>query len=354
MTRSTLKTKGHSIIKSKMIYPDFNLMDYDVSLRVNLSFYNLEVSNPVKKAEALAYWKSLGKDIKNISKLSDSLFSTCGAVAHMTHSRDIDLEEKHLHYLDNKYNELKLIKVEEDDSTKPQISKEDKDEISTTLHIEEFEHGLDLILKGQKFDAKSYLIRHEVKPAITKNIANWFKKYLKEIKEIKNDEQLQESYSFLTKPELSKLRNDLDNMINSCEVATAIIKASRKPREKKIKAPSEVVKKVKYLKEFLNLKSLSPEKIINSNEVWLFNSKVRRLFKYSSLQGMTFSVKGTTLTNVDVEKSGGKTLRKPSEQLKDIESFTSRPMNKLYNDVRAIASKATGRINEDTIILKCF
>ena len=61
-----------------------------------------------------------------------------------------------------------------------------------------------------------------------------------------------------------------------------------------------------------------------------------------------------TLTGFNIEKSGGKILRKPTEQLKDIEQMTSRPLTKLYNDIRAVASKPTGRINGECLILKCF
>ena len=125
---------------------------------------------------------------------------------------------------------------------------------------------------------------------------------------------------------------------------------------KKSVPASVIVKNVQYKKEdtTLKLKSISPEKIINSSEVWVFNTKVRRLFRYVALSGNKLSIKGTTLTGVDPEKSGGKILRKPEEQLNNVDVMTSRPLSKMFNDIRATVSAATGRLNEDTIILKAF
>ncbi len=117
-----------------------------------------------------------------------------------------------------------------------------------------------------------------------------------------------------------------------------------------------LAKGVKYLKEYpsLKLKSVTPDKIVNSTEVWVFNVKVRRLFKYTALDGTKLSVRGTTIINVNPEKSGGKILRKPEAQLEGVWDMTSRPLNKLYTAIRARASKAVGRMNEDSVILKCF
>ena len=63
---------------------------------------------------------------------------------------------------------------------------------------------------------------------------------------------------------------------------------------------------------------------------------------------------GATIINIDQEKSGGKIIRKPETMLKGLQDMTSRPINKLYNDIRGTESRATGRLNEDTLIVKCF
>jgi hypothetical protein len=356
MEHKTHADKGRYILNSKKIFPEFNIIDYDGSLKTNLVFYNENIDSSVKKAAAIEFWKKQGKDTAKISKLSEGWFITCGAVAHMA-GRGIALDVKHLTYLDKKFNELCAMKQDEEDNTPPVVrTNEEKSDAVLSSHIAEFENGVDLIYTGKSFDAKGYLIRNEVKPTITKKIAEHFKSLLKELKDVETDEQLKESYNHLTKRELTKLREQIESMIASCEVACAITKAARKPRAKKVKAPSVVVKNIKYMKEdpALGLVSMPAEKLVDSSEVWIFNTKVRRLFRYSALQGSKISVKGTTLTGFDPEKSGGKKLRKPEVQLKDVSHMTSRPLTKLYNEIKAVASKATGRINEDCIILKIF
>jgi hypothetical protein len=346
--------------QSKKSFPTFNVLDYDASLSRNLSFYNLEVENEYKKSVALDYWKILGKDVKPLSRLNDVWFSTCGAVAHMHKDRGIELEMRHLLYMENKYKELLNIheeREEEKEAARPviKVTREDKDAMDLAKHIAEFEHGVDLIYAGKEFDAKSYLLTNDVKPSIAKQIGQHFKPVLKELKDIDSDDQLQEAYDAYSKRDLRVMRESITTLISSCDVVSAINKA-RIQRTKKEKSPLVTAKDVNYLREYpeLSIKSVMPDKIVNSSEVWIFNVKVRRLFKYEALGGNRLTIKGTTILNFDPSKSGGKIIRKPEVSFKDIADMTSRPLTKLYTGIRAVASKATGRINEDCIILKCF
>ena len=224
-----------------------------------------------------------------------------------------------------------------------------------STHIGEFEAGVDLIYAGKPFDSKSYLLTNNVKSTVAKQIGQHFKSVLRELKDIDSDEVLQEAYDAYSKRELRIMREAIANMISTCDIVSAISKA-KKPSIRKDKPPSVLAKDVKYLREYLPLKlrSITPDKIVNSTEVWIFNIKVRRLFKYEALDGMKLSVKGTTILNFDPSKSGGKIIRKPEQSLKDIDNMTTRPLNKLFSGIRAVASKALGRINEDSIILKAF
>lgn len=353
MIKESSKEKARSILKSKTNFPNFNLIDYNSSLRENLNFYNNTFDASFKKLVTLEYWKTLGKDVSRVSKVPECWFTTCGAVAHMLFIRELPLEEKHILYLENKFNFLKdKIVIEKVEKTE----KLDNTEKEISQHCGEFEHGLDLLRAGKVFDVKAYLVSYDVKPQVAKKVADWFKRYLKEIKLISTEEQLAEGYANYSKREMKLFKESVEYIISSCEVASAITKAARKPKVKKDRDPYKVIKNIKYMSEFpdLNLKSVSPLKLVCCDEVWIFNTKVRRLFKYIALQGNKISVRGTSLTNIDIEQSGGKILRKPDVQLKDVDSFTSRPLNKLFNEIRATESKPTGRINEDCIILKIF
>jgi len=360
----TASAKGREILKSKEKYPEFNIMDYDISLRSNLFYYTSEVDdNKKKKQWTLDYWKSLKKDISSVSKIPDSYFSTSGAVAHMIYVRELPLEAKDVSYLDKKYIEFSSKPAGKEEQLEEIISEKNRrkqvqEAAVFSKHITEFDIAIDSYLDGKTFDAKSYLIRNNIKPGTSKHIADHIKPILKEIKEAINgkDAQLIEAYSFLTKRKLIKYYEYIQSLSTACDVATAIVKASKKPKTTKIKPPGELVKKAKWLisDATSKLKSEHPSKIVNSTEVWLYNAKNRRLFKYVSLNGMKLTVKGTTILNVNTEKSGGKIIRKPEVTLNGIQSLSSRPLNKLYNDIRGTESKAVGRLNEDTIIVKCI
>jgi len=360
----TSASKGREILKSKEKFPEFNLIDYDVSLRSNLFYYSTEVDdNKKKKQWTLDYWKNTNKDISIVSKVPDSYFTTAGAVAHMLFVRELPLEIKDSSYLDKKYIELSVKNVQQNEQIEEvNIEKERlkqlQEEKLLNTHIAEFNFAVDSFLNGVIFDAKSYIIRNNVKPAMTKRIADSLKPMLKEIKEAISgkDEQLVEAYSFLTKRKLTKYGEFIQSLISSCEVATAIIKAAKKPRATKIKPPSEIVKNVKWCHsdDISKLKSEHPSKIVNSTEVWLYNTKNRRLYKYVAMDGMKLTVKGITIVNVNTEKSGGKIIRKPETILLGVQTLTSRQLSKLYNDIRGTQSRAVGRLNEDTLIVKCI
>lgn len=348
--------------KAKDKFPDFRPMDYDLSLRENLFFYNAEVDDNKRKKEwALEYWKDEKKDIKTISRMHEGYFITSGALAHMIKHRGIELGIKQEDFLSKKYLELNSLGgIEEVELPVVDLAaiKEAKLESVLKTHIAEFEYGLDLFFQGEKFDAKTYLIKNSVKAVMARTIAEHFKPFLKELKLASSgkDEQLVEAYSHLTNRQLTKFIEYVQGLMNSCEVASAIVAASRKPRAKREKAPTEIVKAVKWLEadKTTQLKSEHPSKIVNSNEAWVYNSANRRIFRYVALPGMKLSIKGMTIINMDAEKSGGKIVRKPESLLKGIYDLTSRPLNKLYDGIRGTESRGVGRLNSDTLIIKCF
>lgn len=355
----TVGEKGRELLKSKSKFPLFSLLDYDRSMRENLQYYNIEVEDSkLKKAWAIKYWKDENKDVSKISKLNDAYFSTVGAVVHMAKFRELALEAKDLNFISDKYTYLSTLIVHEDDDAVVAKTKEERADAEFDVHVAEFEYGLDLFFKNETFDAKKYLIRNNTRPGITKRIADHFKVNFNEIKMALSgtDEQLTESYSHMTRRELTRYLAYIKTMIDSCEVATAIAKAARKPKVTKVKSPSELVKNVKYMENdpTTSLASLHPARVINSIEAWVYNVKNRRLFRYVALEGSKLSVKGTTLINIDQEKSGGKIVRKPGTQLIGIQNMSNAAINKIFDGVRGTQSRATGRLNEETLIVRCF
>lgn len=128
----------------------------------------------------------------------------------------------------------------------------------------------------------------------------------------------------------------------------------RKPRAKKQVSAVDLVKSLKYQKEFPSLKivSVNPADIIGSQQLWTYNTKTRKLTKYDASGPSGIQVKGTTLTGFDVEKSLTKSLRKPDTIIPLLLGAGKVNLRKFMDDIKTNETKPTGRINTDTILLR--
>ncbi len=365
MARSKkLQAKGRAILKAKSSIhpPDFNIMDYKMSMVRALNHYSANVDPKEKTKFAFQYWKTQGKNITPLKNLPDSWFSTIGAVAHMAIS-DIPLHEHDLIRLDNAYNQLVEIanaNVVETESvsvvTKKTKSVQDYiNDAASEMIGEIFEHSIDTLIKtGDILDVKTSLTSNQVKAPVAKKIAEWAKVKLNEFKTANDDKELTEAYG--GKRVLNKIIGYMETVIADCGTIAQIAKTTRAPRKRKEKPASVLAAKMKYMREFIEfkLKSITPDKIVGSDQVWLYNTKLRKLFKYQALDGYTLTIKGTTVQNFDPEKSGSKILRKPEIQLNDINTMSKRPISNLFNEIKATMGRATGRVNEDYIIINAF
>ena len=113
--------------------------------------------------------------------------------------------------------------------------------------------------------------------------------------------------------------------------------------------------KLKYAKEDKGLKiiSVNPVDILGAKELWIYNTKTRKLGQYvaDSLQG-PLNIKGTTITGYDTAKSVTKTLRKPEEKLKEFAKSSKIELRKFMAGIKATETLLNGRINADIVLLK--
>lgn len=169
-------------------------------------------------------------------------------------------------------------------------------------------------------------------------------------------QQLREGYSHLTKADAKKYLDALETLMGACDVVIDSAKATRKPKMKKAPSKEKIISKLKYKErdDKLQLVSVNPLELIQSTEVWVYNTKTRKLGKYvaDELQ-KTMSVKGTGLIGYDETKSIQKTLRKPEETLKEFKKAGKVRLRTFMDDIKTTDIKLNGRFNSDTIILKC-
>ena len=169
-----------------------------------------------------------------------------------------------------------------------------------------------------------------------------------------NDPDLKEAYVHLTRRELKKRIEWFETLIEDALRHGGNAKKVRKPRKKKAVPASKKLKTFKYQKSDTSHKiaSINPENVLGAQELWIYNSKTRKLGKYVAEEFKELGVKGTTITGFSEMKSVQKTLRKPVDQLKEFKAAGKVALRKFLEDINAVDTKMNGRLNEDTLLLK--
>jgi hypothetical protein len=197
----------------------------------------------------------------------------------------------------------------------------------------------------------------EVKAAHARIIKAFYAKDLAELEELASgnaDEQLKEGYSHRSRKQIKNLIAFYQEIMSACDMLAQEAKVNRAPRKTKAVPKEKLIAKLKYMKsnEPLKLVSINPTDIIGSKELWVFNTKTRKLGKYIAAEFTDLGVKGTTITGFNEHTSVQKTLRKPEEKLKEFKAAGKVQLRKFLDDINATDTKMNGRINEETILLK--
>ena len=196
----------------------------------------------------------------------------------------------------------------------------------------------------------------DVKGAHTKFVIDYFKTRRQEYDEVltTTDADVKEAYSNFTKAQLKKLVAYCDQVIvDGMKLAGDAVK-TRKPRKRKAKSADQVIAKLNYAKDFTELKlvSIDPKTIIGATSLWVYNTKTRKLGVYQALDAAGLNIKGSTIQNFAESKSVSKTLRKPDVTLSEVLKAGKVVLRNVLTSIRAAEKVLTGRINNDTILLR--
>ena len=225
--------------------------------------------------------------------------------------------------------------------------------------IGELEGLLDeYILSKFTSNPKPYGIMHtlNIKGVHTNRILEHWKRIRSEYDNVltTEDELIKEGYSNFSKSEIKKIIGFCDSVItDALKVVNESIK-SRKPRQRKQKSPEQLVSKLKYLDKFeeLKLESVSPKDIIGALQLWVYNTKSRKLGCYNAEDAGGLSVKGSTILNFNESKSIHKKLRKPEVTVPQVLNGGKVYLRNALDEIKAVASPLNGRLNMDTILLR--
>ena len=340
--------------------------DYRMSLSRALCYYNSTMENKERVKTVMNYLKKNNKPYYDVlSEAPDYEFLTLGSLLtirnkgeYLSPEDDSKIQAK-LEVLYEKYTKKFADKPEEDDTPKaPVISVEQRVIEAARKQSEEIDYAIDAFFKNKKsdFSTKSFLSSNGISGAVAKRIGEYYKSTLAELDEAiaGKDEQLVEGYSFLTKTELKRFRDFIESIIEDCTNASLAAKANRAPRVKKAKPPAKQVEKLKYLAEFpeLGLKSVHPTKIIGAQQLWVYNTKNKKLGVYYATGSSGFSVKGSSLLGWDPEVSSQNGLRKPADVIPKVLEGGKLALNKILSSLTTINTKMNGRLNAETILLR--
>lgn len=230
----------------------------------------------------------------------------------------------------------------------------------------------DMIANGFKSDFKlsTLLQTHNISGKAAGLIPKMFENEIADLtllingvdKEDEMEAQLLEGYPY-KKSELKKLLAFYSAIVADAEHHANLQKATRKVRKKKAPSKEKLIGKIKYKiqDEKLKLVSIDPKDIIGANELWVYNTKNRKIGKYiasnidpkgMARDGTGLSIKGTTIIGFDEKLSRQKTLRKPEDSLKEFKSAGKVALRKFLDELTTTDTKLNGRVNSDTILLK--
>ena len=344
--------------------------EFDHRLRQSFYYYNYYYSQKDCKKHVVAWMQSTTEftkdEVKAFERANDKWLPMTACSLVMAHRAGMPFRANHIAFLDKSILEViersnaepgeDTILTPEQAYHRPTI--QDRLNEKTSETIGEIEGVFDDVSLGQKVDFKPYdfLTIHKVPQS---QLGKYEAVYTRRKQELeaaqkKEDAQLKEGYSHLKAADFKRMITWIDNLLAGVEQYRGVKKATKKAAVRKAPSKEKVVSKVKYAKEDRTLKvvSINPADIVGSAELWVYNTKTRKLGKYVAAGYQTLGIKGTTITGFDVDKSVAKTLRKPEEQLKEFAKAGKVALRTFVKDIKAVEIKLTGRINEDTLLLK--
>jgi hypothetical protein len=348
--------------------------EYASKLRQAMFYANHHYTLKDIKKDVLKYVDKLGAFSKEEMRLLGGAYDSKTGVSIFTASsmcragfRGAPLIDAHREYIVNTFKDLLSkyveIKAPEGSDKKDVYRPTIQDRLLEKLqgYIGELEGAYDEVIMGAKADPKTYdfFKTNEVPQAQIPKIANHFQKYIAELTEAKSGTcpQLKEAYSHYKAADFKRHLDFLQKIVEDCDSYYRVKQTTRKARVKKAPSKDKLVVKVKFLKEdpLNKIVSINPAEILSSTELYIYNSRTRKLGVYVADEySKVLGVKGTTITGFDETKSVCKTLRKPGEQLKEFMKASKAQQRKFLSSIKAVESRMNGRLNADTLLLKAM
>lgn len=347
----------------------FDDVTFEQHLRASLTYYTYFYSVKDLKKVVLAWVQEnmkLSKEDLSLYVMSDSELTpmtVCSIVK--AASVGMPLREKQKSYIIEKVKaaiditrkEPSIIaKVEKKAAYAPTI--QDRIAEKTAAIVGELENMVDTVYKNQTHATTVYdfITKENLPQAQVGKVRDHFQKQIDEISLLVEgkDKQLNEAYAFLSNKDIKRIGAFYVKMMSDFDSYTAVKKATKKVRLKKVPSKDKLVAKLKYMKESKELKlvSVPPTDILGANIVWVYQTKYRKLGKYVADTPNSLGVKGTSIIGYSEAQSVQKTLRKPDDQLKEFMKTGKVGLRTYLKDIKSVETKLNGRLSDDILILK--
>ncbi len=358
--------------------------EFDHNFRQSMRYYNyyygvkdlkkylVDWLRSTEKAESKIH--QLDKEtIEYYAKTKDGLTPLTACAIVKAHTQGMPLREQHIKYLINtvksvvKMNEESVDDSDEAVDTKQKVSKtavkvptiQDRMNAVADKHQLHFLELEDRLFAGEAVEPKAYeyMLANSVAVATLARISAPFERSYAEVTEAKTtkDEDLKDAYAHMKTADFKRYDAFYTKLFEGIAQYGQVKRATKKAAVRKPPQKEKLVTKLKYMKNdtATKLVSINPVDIIGAQELWVYNTKTRKLGKYvAEDMGGALGVKGTAITGFNEAKSVQKTLRKPEVQLKEFLAAGKIQLRKFLDDIKATDIKLNGRINPDTILLK--
>jgi hypothetical protein len=350
--------------------------EFDHYMRESLRYYNYFYSSKDLKKYLVEWLKQTAgvahkldaATITRFAKSTDGYTPLTAPALIKAHTKGMPLLERHIKYIVGVVNRALELDdadekvVEEVKSKNPAIKvptiQDRMNEIMKT-HILHFEELEDSLYEGKTVEPKAYeyLSGKAVPQAMLGKIQAIFERRYAEITEAKTtkDEDLKDAYAYMKTADYKRYDAFYTKLFEGIAQYGQVKKATKKAAVRKPPQKEKLIAKLKYAKNDTTNKlvSINPVDIIGATELWVYNTKTRKLGKYvAEDMGGALGVKGTAITGFSESKSVQKTLRKPEAQLKEFLAAGKIELRKFLDNIKATDIKLNGRINVDTVLLK--
>ena len=224
--------------------------------------------------------------------------------------------------------------------------------------------AIEEVLDNGIYDPTGYspydeLIKDNHAQSTAKAVVDYYTPIRDEAKELveKKTADLVEAFNHMSTTVRKKYLAFLDHIVADATRYMMAKKATRKVSVPRPKSAYSQISKMNYAKESAEYKitSIDPLLIVGARRVWTFNTKYKHLTEFVSNERDGFTVKGSTLQKIDLDRTRRITLRKPQEFLPVIQGNTQKQIDTAYRQLTTKSQpRKDGRINKDTIIMRVF